>query len=174
MWRSARVRSAHCSAAECRVGSSQVFQYIEKQALEEKDERTHLTCLDILSSKVFPVAHELLQRDIASTNSKVRYAALKIYARNPQKESEGILLEAMNSSELESRQEASYGLGLFSSELSLVALKKALGDPCMPVRLQSAKSLKKIGSKGIEILHQQKGQGDHLTSEIANYVLEFS
>ncbi len=155
-------------------GSTQVFQCIEKEALKETDERTHLTCMDILAAKVFPVAKELLQRDLASLNPKIRRAALKVYAHNPQKDSESVLLKAIHSSESEIREEAAFGLSLFSSEASLMALKKGLSDGCLAVRLQAAKSLKKNGVKGIAILNEQKDLKDPIAYEMANYVLEFS
>lgn len=155
-------------------GSTQVFQYIEKQALKASDEKTHLTCMDILAAKVFPVAQELLQKDLASLDPKVRLAALKIYAHNPQKGSEAVLLKAIQAPESSSREEAAYGLSIFSSDSSLRALERALGDDCMSVRLQAAKSLKKNGTKGIAILNQQKKLEDLAISEMVNYVLEFS
>lgn len=154
-------------------GSYRVFQYIEEVSMEEKDTKVHIACLDILSAKIAPVNHELLQRDLLSSSSEIRNATLRVYARNPQKDSEKILLKAIESSEEEVRKEAAYGLGLFSSEASLIALKKTLEDLCLSVRLQAAESLKKIGDRGIAILNLQKNTGSCLASEIAAYVLEF-
>ena len=157
-----------------RQGSSKVFQCIEKEALKKSDEKTHLTCLSILASKVCPVNEALLQRDISSSSSEIRDAALKVYARNPQKKSEEVLLHAIESPSSENRLEAAYGLAHFSSEASLLALKKALSDVCVPIRVQAAQSLKKIGPRGVAILNQQSKRKDPLTFEIAKYVQEFS
>lgn len=154
-------------------GSSQVFQYMEKVALQEPDKGIHLACLEILSAKVFPVDPELLQKDLISNDCEIRLAALKIYAKNPQKNSESVLLEAIESKELESRLNAAFGLSMFSSDRSLLALEKALHDICTSVRLQAAKSLKKIGPAGIVVLKQQDSREDQFTFEIANYVLKF-
>lgn len=155
-------------------GALETFELIEEIASEEQGHHSlHIECLNILSGKAMTLTHPFLQWDLASEDAKIRYAAVKVFARNPQKESAQILMQCMEDPVAEVRAEAAYGLGYFASKESIAKLESALSDNVWNVRLQAAWSLKRMGVMGVAILKQQSLQVNKSAFETVQYALEF-
>ena len=151
-------------------GSKNAFLWIEEIAEKKKRTSIHLACLEVLAGTTITLPLPFLEDDLASKNSNVRLATLKVLNRHPQKNSEKILFKCLKDPEEDVRAEAAIGLENFSSEETLKQLKIALKDSSIKVRLQAGTTLKKFGEVGREILmHQDEKQ----SRDIAKYVLEF-
>lgn len=154
-------------------GTKEVFKWIEELARNEQENAIHLVCLDLLSAKTLVIDPLILQKDITSSNPKIRLAALKVFSHNPQKNSLEVLLNYFVDPNEEVRAQAAHGLQYFASTDSLEKLNKALCDTSWEVRLQAAESLKKMGRLGIAILNQQDPNINKDAYEVANYALQF-
>lgn len=154
-------------------GRRDILEWIEELARNEKDSAIHLVCLDLLSAKTLMIDPLILQKDINSLNPKIRLAALKVFAHNPQKNSLEVLSKYLEDPDEEMRTQAVYGLQYFASKENLEKLNKALCDKSWEVRLQAAESLKKMGRLGIDILHRQDSNINKDAYDVANYALQF-
>ena len=135
--------------------SKQVFELIQEIAKQEKDSSIHLACLEVLDFKAIISIPDYLLDDIRSNNEKIRWEAVKILARNPQKKSVNILIKCLEDPVPEIREAAILGLEYFPSNEVFSKLEYVLQDSIWPVRLRAAQTLKKMGEKGINILKHQ-------------------
>lgn len=133
-------------------GSTQVFSWVAEAAAKRDD--LHLACLEVLAAKVAPVPTPFLEQDFKASNSSVRQAALRVAIRNPQKGSVEIFSNCLKDPDEQIRKLGGSGLGNYSVEESYEALLKGAADPSWKVRLECAKSLKKLGK--IELLKDEK------------------
>lgn len=141
-------------------GSNQVFNWVAEVAAEHK--ALHLVCLEVLAGKTAPVATPFLNEDFQAKNAKIRQAALKVAIRNPQKGNEKIFSSCLEDPDEEIRILGSMGLGNYPVKEGYAALQKGASDSSWKVRLECAKSLKKLGK-----IHLLKDP------EMVQYVLEF-
>jgi HEAT repeat protein len=132
-----------------------------------------LAILEIFAKKTVSCPIPFLQRDLQSDNPKIRETALKVLVRNPQKDSEKLLLKYLEDPQDEIRAEAASGLSLFVNDEVLLQLQAALKDPSWKVKIQAAASLKKMGEKGIAILKEQDSKLDKTSYEVAQYAMDF-
>jgi hypothetical protein len=153
--------------------SKEFFLWIETIALKTQDLGIQLACLDILADKTITLTLSFLHRDLESDNVSLRIAAVKVFARNPQKDSADVLLKSMEDPHPEIRAEAAYGLEYFATKESFEKLTQALRDETWTVRLQAAKSLKRMGRTGMEILKQQNAASHREAYDAAQYALQF-
>ena len=152
--------------------SSKVFSWVEEIAAE-KDLLTQLACLDLLSGITKVITSPVLKEALQSENQAVRFAALKVYAHNPQMDSAEVLLKYMDDPDEEIRAAAASGLEYFATAATIEKLSKALTDPSWIVRVQAANSLKNMGKMGLQVLQQQNPQMNKNAFEAASYALEF-
>lgn len=155
-------------------GSREVLVFIEEIAKEEKNELVHIAALEVLANKTSSFTLAEIKKDLVSKNQQIRLLALKLISRNPRKGFEKVLLKHLQSKSPEERAEAAQGLGNFLSETTLDALAKTLQEETWKIRLQSARSLKSLGERGIEILKKQELKKNKNAYEAAQYVLQFS
>ncbi len=153
--------------------SVKVLTYIGELALNSKDLKTRFASLEIFAKKTVACPIPSLQRDLQSDDPKLREMALKVLVRNPQKDSEKLLLNYLEDAHEAIRAEAACGLSLFINAGVLLKLQQALRDPCWRVRLQAASSLKKMGEEGIAILKKQDPKSEKTSYEVAQYALDF-
>lgn len=132
-----------------------VFVWIQEIAQHEKDPLIHLTCLELLTERTIATIPGYLKEDIHSNNVNIRLAAVKILARNPQKDSADILIKCLEDTVPEIREGATSGLQYFASEEVFAKLEDTLKDSVWLVRLRAAQTLKKMGKKGLDILKHQ-------------------
>lgn len=151
--------------------SRQIFLWIKEMAEEEKDLIIHLACLDLLSGITMVMTLPILREDLQSKNKDVRYAALKVFAYNPQVDSSEVLLKYMEDPNEGIRAEAAFGLKHFSTPATVEKLTKALSDPSWRVRVQAARSLKNMGKS--DILNRQDPKINKDAYEAAHYVIQF-
>jgi hypothetical protein len=155
-------------------GTIETLGIVEKIAAEEKEcIAKHRACLSILSGKAMTLTYPFLKRDLESENPLIRLAAVKIYARNPQKDSAQVLIRCMEDPADKIRAEAAHGLGYFASKETVEKLELALKDPVWNVRLQAAWSLKRMGAAGRNVLEKQSPEIDRTAYDTVKYALEF-
>ena len=150
----------------------EIFHWISSIAENSKDHNLHLACLEVLSGKMQHIPGTFVLRDVYSQNEEIRLAALKIFARNPQKDSLEILLQFTDDPVVEMRKESYAGLVHFRSPLTLQVLEKGLSDPDWNVRVQAATSLKNMGKAGLDILNKQSQALDSNAYEAAHFILQ--
>lgn len=154
--------------------SDKVFMWIKEIAEEDQNPLIHLACLELLSNKFIGTIPNYLRADSDSKDANTRLAAVKIIARNPQKDSEDLLIKSLNDPDPEIRKEAITGLQYFPSKETFTELENALKDSVWIVRLQAAQILKKMGQKGIDILKNQDQSIDKNAYDAAQTILQFN
>ena len=152
--------------------SDPIFLWIIELADNTKDLHIHLACLDLLSNKSIVIDHPFLRQDLESEHPHVRLAALKVFARNPQSDSQQILLSHLTDKDDDMRKQAASGLQLFPSSQVIEQLNITLSDPLWDVRFAAALSLKNMGIDGIEVLLKQT-ESTPLAFEAAQYAFQF-
>lgn len=161
-------------------GSRKVFEWIEEIAEKAETSQIHLASLEVLSGKTFMKQLPFLKRDLESNDTAIRFAAIKLFVRNPQKNCAEAILNSTDDSKEEIRSEAILGMeylvgmGFLSAEKGFSRLNKALTDESWMVRMKAAATLKKMGEKGLDILNQQDKKVNKEAYEAAQYALEFS
>ena len=133
-------------------GSNQVFSWVAEAAA--KRDNLHLACLEVLAAKVVHVPTPFLEQDFKASDSNLRQAALKVAIRNPQNGSVEIFSKCLKDPDEQIRALGGMGLGNYPVEESYAALAKGAADASWKVRLECAKSLKKLGK--VELLKDQK------------------
>jgi len=154
-------------------GTTSLFQFVEEILMQTPSKDVQLICLEILGSRLFPLQSHYLQKGIISFDAKIQLATLRLYARNPQKDSLKVLLGQIYNSSKEARQEALLGLANYPSEETFSILQNALDDDEWLVRLQAARSLQKIGGDSLKFLKTQVKSENKKRVDVANYVLTF-
>lgn len=152
--------------------SDKVFTWIKEVAEGEQNLAIHLACLELLSNKLMGTIPKYLRLDLDSEDANIRLAAVKIIARNPQKDSLDLLIKSLHESDPEIKKEAITGLQYFPSNETFKELENALKDSTWLVRLQAAQTLKKMGLRGIDILKNQNQNSDKNAYEAAQTILQ--
>lgn len=152
--------------------SQEIFDWIEEILDGSPNRKLQLACLEVLSGKMQTIPGTFLLRDVYSEDEEIRLAALRVFARNPQKNSLEVLLSHADDPVAEIRKEAYDGLRHFSSPRTLQALEKGLSDPNWTVRIRAANSLKNMGRAGLDILNKQKPQSEKNAYEAAHFILQ--
>ncbi|MEI8124939.1 MAG: HEAT repeat domain-containing protein [Parachlamydiaceae bacterium] len=153
--------------------SKDVFECVEDLAANNNNENITLACLDVLSGISKVITLPFLRNDLMSSNEAVRVAAVKVFAHNPQVDSPTVLSKCANDLNENIRALALWGLEYFASEESLKQLSQALSDSSWIVRSQAAKSLKKMGGLGLNVLEKQNPEKNRPAYEAAQYALNF-
>ncbi len=156
------------------TGSENVLLWIEEFATLDKAPSFHIACLDVLEHSYLSLSQLSLDKDFYSENAKLRLAACRIYAHNPQDDSHQKLIEALSDSDCDIRAEAAKGLSQFYSPETIAPLEKSLSDNDLHVRIQAALSLEKFGEIGINTLKAQNQSTNANAYEAAQYALQFS
>jgi HEAT repeat protein len=153
-------------------GSRMVQNCIKKIAQKNKNHSIHLACLELLTNTTFYSIPKYLEDDLISDDPKMRLAAVKILANNSQESAIPHLLLRMRDSNWKVRQEAILGLQHFPSPEVLEILEQTLEDQEWLVRLYAAKTLKKMGEKGTEVLKRQINKVHQPGYDVAKFMLE--
>ena len=138
---------------------------------KSKDQLVQSTCLNILSSQKTLVKSQLVYSLANSPNLLVREAAIAFHANNPQKNSQSVLLKALNDENSDIKKEACRGLRSFPSRTSARSVSALLDDKDWYVRVEAAQSLKKMNKEGVIFLKNAKKSKDKLKKQLASYVL---
>lgn len=152
--------------------SDKTFAMIKEFAETEKNPAIHLTCLDLMTSNAVIKIPDYLKEDLLSQDPKIRLAAVKILARNPQGNSVEMLSHCLDDEDPDIRSEAVLGLHYFATDAVFEKLQNALNDPVWLVRLHAAETLKKMGEKGSSILKNQNPNVNKNGYEAAQAVLQ--
>ena len=152
---------------------TELFKWVEELAANSKDE-VHLACLEVLSGAAIIIHEPFLHQDLASSDPKIRTAALKVFAHNPQIDSLEVLSQFLKDPDDKIRAMAVYGLEFFASPGVIEKLTRALSDSSWRVRLQAAESLKTMGRIGRKVLETQTSTGNQRAYEAAQYALTFN
>lgn len=140
--------------------STKVLEWIEEFGLKEEKRFTKIACLDLLSEKSHALTTPLLEEALQSEDPLIRFYAIKVHARNPQKDSKKVLLKATRDPQEDVREEAIYGLQYQLGEEVVAVLKEALNDPSWKVKIAAVRSLLKHGEKGAKVLEALTETGD--------------
>jgi HEAT repeat protein len=152
--------------------SPEIYDWIEEIAQNNPNRKLQLACLDVLSGKMQTIQGSFLTRDVDSPYEEIRFAAIKVFARNPQKDSLEVLLSHVADTIEEIRKESYRGLEHFRSPRTLQVLEKGLSDSNWDVRTQAANSLKNMGRAGLDILNKQNPSIDPNAYEVAHFILQ--
>ncbi len=154
-------------------GSNKLFNWIEEFASESKSMTFHLTLLDLLSTKTYPLISLDLTEDLDTKNPERRLCGIRLLSRNPQPYSKDVLLKALEDKNDEIRAEAARGLHYFPEAICFEKLNHALNDKVWDVRLGAGMALKRMGEVGSAILKKQDSTKHLEAYEVAHYVLRF-
>ncbi len=154
-------------------GPTNITNFVKEIAESETDPAIHLACLELLTDKSIVIIPHYIKDDLESTNDSIRLQAAKIVARNPQKDTVSILTKCLGDSNSEIRAEATRGFHYFPTNEVFETLQQILSDPVWVVRLQAAKTLKKMGQKGLNILKNQDSLVNKIAYDVAQTVLQY-
>ena len=128
-------------------GSQQIFQWIIEFA--NTYPKLRLQCLSVLKLKTSSIPPSFLNPDLNASDLKTKIAALEILVRNPSLGSVKIFASCFKDLNERIRVLGACGLGNFSTQESLSLLKNGYLDPSPLVRLECARSLKKLGKTNL-------------------------
>jgi len=154
-------------------GSLRVFAWVIRVAMTDKDPKIHLAALEILSTRVIMDPLFFLQSDVISPDPAVRTMAIRTYATNPHYASADIFLEHIHDLEKEVRMEAIAGLYHFREPKVFAALKELLIGSEPQIAFIAAKTLKKMGEQGVDLLRERELNGNQESRLLTQYVLQF-
>lgn len=153
--------------------SEEIFNWIEEIAINNKDIKIHLACLDFLSTKTFVLTTPFLKNDISSENELIKLAAIKVLAQNPQEDVIEELLDCLNDDNEEIRIETIKALQHYSYDEIYKKLITLLNTSLSwPILMQTAQTLKKMGNTGLNILSNFQTKNPR-ADEVVQYVLRF-
>lgn len=155
-------------------GSNQVFVHIQKILEHTKSREIQISCLHILASKQIPVNGPMITKGAHSTDAQIRLACITLHGNNPQENSEEILQRAILDPLDDIRKQACHGLVHYPAVKNQKLLEKTLSDTAWFVRLEAARSLKKMGKQGLVILKDHADGKAHLAKQVSSYVLHFN
>lgn len=154
-------------------GSVRVFAWIMRVAVVDKDPKIHLAAVEILSTRVIMDPLFFLKNDVNSADPVLRKVAIKTYATNPHHASADIFLDHVNDPDKEVRSEAIAGLCHFREPKVFSVLKELLASFEPQIALAAAKTLKKMGKQGVDLLRERELNGREESRLLVQYVLQF-
>ncbi len=152
--------------------SPEIFDWIEEVCKSTPNKKLKLACLEVLSGKMQIIKNGFLMQDVQSSDEEIRLAALKVFARNPQKDSLDVLLSHADDPMPSIRKESYSGLAHFRTPQTLQVLENGLADPDWNVRLQAATSLKNMGKAGLSVLNKQDPEKEPHAYQAAHFILQ--
>lgn len=138
---------------------------------EAKDIPMQVACIDALSSRPSIEAIPFIVSAADTTYPEIRLAI----AQFAEQQLEPLLVPALqgylNDNNDDIRTLAAKALGELKAESAIPRLEELLQDPVWEVRLQASLTLKRLGSKGREVLERQDWDLNPIAYEIARYTL---
>ncbi|MFN0065978.1 MAG: HEAT repeat domain-containing protein, partial [Chlamydiales bacterium] len=144
---------------------------IKRVYQETNDEQLRLCCLDIFSYKFYGNIHNLLRKDLFSSNVEIRGKVIRILCNIASEEAVDDLMGQLQEEQPLFRTEAIKALGTIRNEKAFDKLIPMLHDQNYAVRLAAAQALLQYKQKGRQVLERQDWDLDPLAYEIARYVL---
>ena len=140
---------------------------------EEKDTYVRIFCYRILMHLERPDKLEsFVEEDLSSENVDLKILTLKYVAHAAQINSSPILLRYLNDTNDDVRSTIVKLFGEIGDESLIPYLNNGLKDSEWWIRINSANSLLKLGTKGIAVLHEQSPQIDKFAYETAQSCLK--
>ncbi len=147
------------------------FLWIESLLFSESDPAITVICLDILSTRYSGNSLSQVAQFLNSPYRECRLKAIEALANIPSKEAMKLLEDHLEDSDFKIRESSIMGLEKLYAIQAVSKIGHLLNDPIWSVRLQAAKTLKRLGKKGIEILDSQSHDKAPKAYEIAQYIL---
>jgi hypothetical protein len=142
---------------------------------DEKNTYVRIFCYRILTHlKPVDKVNSFVKEDLLSTNADLKILALKYIVHVDPVNSTPVLLNYINDSNNDVRAVVTKLLGNSDDESVIPYLSDKLKDSEWWVRINSADSLLKLGTKGIAVLKQQSPQIDKFAYETAQACLQVS
>ncbi len=149
-------------------GSRQVVAILAELASIQS---LHLVCLQALSGQSLGIPLSFLEDDLENQDLEIRLLAMDLLSHNPTKNAVSKLIKCSKDPDERMRKQAVISLSSFGTKESIKRLQEILfEDDNLKIRLESAKSLKKLGR--MDLLEEKSSQSTEV-SQILNYVLQF-